>query len=70
MDKPVDVVHNCWGNLFNKNSQNKHIDEKIDYNKQSEREDQRRENMNIKIISVGKLKKNTCSKVSMSMSNG
>ena len=43
-------------NLFNKNSQNKHIDEKIDYNKQSEREDQRRENMNIKIISVGKLK--------------
>lgn len=56
MDKPVDVVHNCWGNLFNKNSQNKHIDEKIDYNKQSEREDQRRENMNIKIISVGKLK--------------
>ncbi|MCZ1330663.1 23S rRNA (pseudouridine(1915)-N(3))-methyltransferase RlmH, partial [Enterococcus faecium] len=26
MDKPVDVVHNCWGNLFNKNSQNKHID--------------------------------------------
>lgn len=56
MDKPVDVVHNCWGNLFNKNSQNKHIDEKIDYNKQSEHEDQRRENMNIKIISVGKLK--------------
>ncbi|MCH3669683.1 23S rRNA (pseudouridine(1915)-N(3))-methyltransferase RlmH, partial [Enterococcus faecium] len=32
------------------------MDEKIDYNKQSEREDQRRENMNIKIISVGKLK--------------
>lgn len=52
----MDVVHNCWGNLFNKNSQNKHIDEKIDYNKQSEHEDQRRENMNIKIISVGKLK--------------
>ena len=36
MYKPVDVVHNCWGNLFNKNSQNKHIDEKIDYNPTSE----------------------------------